>query len=105
MLFELSIVLIVIGFIFSTLFGGFDSFSSRTFVGNLLILAGSPEALEPFRATRFTCVVDSLDEYVTYFTQLGLSFIRQPKQVPTGKNMTVQHPDGTIVEYVEHTHA
>jgi hypothetical protein len=57
MLFELSIVLIVIGFIFSTLFGGFDSFSSRTFVGNLLILAGSSEALEPFRATRFTCVV------------------------------------------------
>ncbi|WP_439099382.1 VOC family protein [Brevibacillus laterosporus] len=50
-----------------------------------------------------TFVVDSLDEFVTSFKENGYKFMREPKQVPTGKNMTVQHPDGTIVEYVEHS--
>jgi hypothetical protein len=31
------------------------------------------------------------------------SIIEQPKLVPTGMNMRVRHPDGMIVEYVEHT--
>lgn len=27
----------------------------------------------------------------------------EPSQVPTGKNMTVKHPDGLVAEYVEHS--
>ncbi|MGG0757590.1 VOC family protein [Brevibacillus laterosporus] len=50
-----------------------------------------------------TFVVDSLDEFATSFKENGYKFMREPRQVPTGKNMTVQHPDGTIVEYVEHS--
>lgn len=74
-------------------------------VGDLLFIAGSPEALKPFEGTKATFVVDSLDEFLTHLNKIGVKVIREPKQVPTGKNMTVQHPDGTIIEYVEHTQA
>lgn len=72
-------------------------------VGNFLLLSGSEKALAPFKATIATFVVDSLDEFAADFKENGLPFIPEPKQVPTGKNMTVQHPDGAIVEYVEHS--
>ncbi|HAS01738.1 hypothetical protein EGH10_08350 [Brevibacillus laterosporus] len=66
-------------------------------VGNFLLLSGSEKALAPFKATIATFVVDSLDEFAADFKENGLSFIPEPKQVPTGKSMTVQHPDGAIV--------
>ncbi|WP_157452878.1 VOC family protein [Brevibacillus sp. SKDU10] len=72
-------------------------------VGNFLLLSGSEKALAPFKATIATLVIDSLDEFAAYFKENGFPFIRKPKQVPTGKNMTVQHLDGAIVEYVEHS--
>ena len=33
---------------------------------------------------------------------LGAAIVEPPKPVPTGSNMRVRHPDGTLVEYVEH---
>lgn len=74
-------------------------------VGDILFIAGTNEDLKPFLGTKATFVVDSLDEFASFFKQKGLKFIREPKKVPTGKNMTVQHPDGTIIEYVEHIQA
>lgn len=71
-------------------------------VGDLLFIAGSPEALLPFRDTKLTFVVDSLDDFLAYFKENGIECIRQPRKVPTGRNVTVRHPDGTIIEYVEH---
>lgn len=67
-----------------------------------MFIAGPPEALKPFEGTKATFVVDSVDEFLTYLKIKGVKFIIEPKQAPTGKNMTVQHPDGTIIEYVEH---
>lgn len=72
-------------------------------VGDILILCGSEDALKMYRNTRYTLLVDSVEEYKIHLEQAGASIIREPKQVPTGVNMTVQHPDGSIVEYVEHT--
>lgn len=71
-------------------------------VGNILIKSGSDEALEPFKNTQATFLVDSISEYKEFLLQNGATILRDLKEVPTGINMTVQHLDGTIVEYVEH---
>ncbi|HII93475.1 MAG TPA: VOC family protein [Methanosarcina sp.] len=72
-------------------------------IGNILLIAGSDEALKPFRSTQATFLVDSLDEFKAYLEERGAKILRGPNKVPTGRNMTVKHPDGSIIEYVEHS--
>jgi predicted enzyme related to lactoylglutathione lyase len=74
-------------------------------VGNILLIAGSDEALKPFRSTQATFLVDSLDEFKAYLEEKGAKIIRGPNKVPTGRNMTVRHSDGSVIEYVEHSNA
>jgi predicted enzyme related to lactoylglutathione lyase len=71
-------------------------------VGDILIIAGTDEALRSFRSTNATFLVDSLKDYHRFLTANGGTVLRPPQQVPTGMNMTVRHPDGAVVEYVEH---
>jgi predicted enzyme related to lactoylglutathione lyase len=71
-------------------------------VGDLLIIAGKNAALQPVRATNATFLVDSVEEYLQFLIANGGTVLRSPQEVPTGINMTVRHPDGLIVEYVEH---
>lgn len=71
-------------------------------IGNILLIAGSEETLKPFRITQATFLVDSLDEFRTFLEEKGADIIRGPAEVPTGRNMTVKHPDGSVIEYVEH---
>ena len=71
-------------------------------VGNFLLLCGSEDALKPFRDTKATILVDSLDDVKQFLESNGAAIIRGPKIVPTGKNMTVKHFDGSIIEYVQH---
>jgi len=72
-------------------------------VGRVLLIAGSVEDCEPFRATHATFLVDSLDaRSILYLKHCGAQVLSQPKDVPTGRNMRVRHPDGLVVEYVEH---
>jgi len=70
-------------------------------VRDILILAGTEEALRPFRHTLATFLVDSLDEYHRFLAAHDATIISPPKAVPTGRNMTARHPDGAVVEYVE----
>jgi hypothetical protein len=71
-------------------------------INNLLIIAGTDQALEPFRETSATFLVDSIAEYRDFLSHNGAVIIRDVQQVPTGLNMTVKHKDGVIIEYVEH---
>lgn len=71
-------------------------------VQDILILAGSDASLQTFRPTQATVLVDSLEEYHAFLTTHGATIVRPPQNVPTGMNMTVRHPDGAIIEYVEH---
>jgi len=72
-------------------------------IENILLIAGSDEALKPFRSTQATFLVDSLDEFKAYLEEKGAETLRGPNKVPTGRNMTVKHPDGSVIEYVEHS--
>ena len=71
-------------------------------VGNLLIIAGSDETLAPFRETSVTFLVDDLGETRKELLTHGAQILRDTQEVPTGHNLTVRHPDGTVAEYVEH---
>ncbi|KLU63321.1 glyoxalase-like domain protein [Peptococcaceae bacterium CEB3] len=71
-------------------------------VGDILLIAGSNETLKPFRNTKATFLVDSVQEFKSCLEQTGAKIIRGVKEVPTGRNMTVEHPDGAIFEYVQH---
>ena len=71
-------------------------------VGGVLLLCGTGDALARFRPTVMTVMVDSLAEWQRGLAALGAEIIEPPKRVPTGWNMRVRHPDGALVEYVEH---
>jgi hypothetical protein len=71
-------------------------------VGSVLILCGTDDALRRFRPTAMTVMVDSIQDCRAALSELGAEILEPPKRVPTGSNMRVRHPDGTIVEYVQH---
>ncbi|HEX2934894.1 MAG TPA: VOC family protein [Bacteroidales bacterium] len=71
-------------------------------VNNILIIAGTDQALEPFRLTNATMLVDSVEAFKTFLLENGATVIRDIQQVPTGLNMTIRHKDGLTIEYVEH---
>jgi len=71
-------------------------------VGNMLLIAGREEALAPFAHVAMTLLVASLDAEIARFEELGIELLEAPKAVPTGRNLLARHPDGSIVEYVEH---
>jgi predicted enzyme related to lactoylglutathione lyase len=70
-------------------------------VGSVLVLAGSEEALRPYRETQATMIVDDLDEVLTFLSEHGATVIAGPDEVPTGRNLTARHGDGAVVEYVQ----
>jgi predicted enzyme related to lactoylglutathione lyase len=71
-------------------------------IGPVLLVAGPEDRLSAFGHTQATFLVDSLDEFRRWLTESGSEILDEPKKVPTGRNMRASHPDGTIVEYVEH---
>jgi hypothetical protein len=71
-------------------------------VGSLLLMAGPAQALEPFRATQANFLVDSLSEWKDFLKKGGATFIEEQHQAPTGPEMRVKHPDGTVIKYVQY---
>lgn len=71
-------------------------------VGPFLLISGSENQLTPFKETRVTCLVDSIDDFNTFLVEQGAIILDEPKIVPTGRNMRARHADGLVVEYVEH---
>ena len=70
-------------------------------IGSALILSGKKEHRKPFEATATTCHVDSLNDFKRMLLAQGACILVDTQEVPTGINMTLQHPDGLIVEYME----
>ena len=70
-------------------------------VGDVLVLAGSDNQLEPFRATDVTVIVDDLDAALADAAQGGATATRGPAEQATGRNVTVGFPAGPVVEFVE----
>src|SRR5258708_1876553 len=71
-------------------------------VASMLFIAGPAETLKNFTETNATFLVDDIKSYEKELPILGAQIVSPLKEVPTGWNMRVLHPDGTLVEYVEH---
>ena len=71
-------------------------------VGGFLIIEGDAEATRAFRPTTGTLLVDEIDRYLDRLTGAGAEILRPPVQVPAGAGFTARHPDGLIIEYVQH---
>jgi hypothetical protein len=72
-------------------------------IGSILLIAGAREDTARFEATRMTCLVDDLDALRAYFVDQGVEIIDDLKTVPSGRNLRARNPDGTVVEYVQHS--
>ncbi|WP_094191665.1 VOC family protein [Streptomyces katrae] len=70
-------------------------------IGGFLLLAGTKEALAPYRGTHATALVESIDQVVRLTERDGGEILDGPNEVPTGRNLTVRHPGGATIEYVE----
>ncbi|MFI7005379.1 hypothetical protein [Streptomyces sp. NPDC050145] len=70
-------------------------------VGGYLLLAGSEESLAPYRGTHATAIVESIDQILSITEQHGGEILDGPNEVPTGRNLTVRHPGGATIEYVQ----
>ncbi len=70
-------------------------------VGGYLLLAGSEEALAPYRGTHATTIVESIDQILRLAERHGGEILDGPNEVPTGRNLTVRHPGGATIEYVQ----
>ncbi|MEV0646191.1 hypothetical protein AB0I28_13100 [Phytomonospora sp. NPDC050363] len=70
-------------------------------VGGFLAVAGTPAALAPFRATHATAIVTDLAKVLAVVAESGGEVLDGPNEVPTGRNLTVRHGGGAIIEYVE----
>lgn len=71
-------------------------------VGGFLLIEGTDESVAPFLSTAGTLLVDRVQPYLERLTAAGAEIIEGPKPVPTGTGFTARHPDGTVIEYVEH---
>jgi hypothetical protein len=70
-------------------------------VGRVLVVAGDRQALEPYRQTVATLIVDDLDECLAELHQAGARIVRGVRTVPTGRNLTATLPGDVQIEYVE----
>ena len=71
-------------------------------VGGFLIVEGTDEAVSPFLDVDGTLLVDDASAHLARLTALGAETVEPLHPVPTGSGFTARHPDGTVIEYVEH---
>jgi hypothetical protein len=84
---------------------GLELASVTSPVGSFLIIAGSEDALAPFKATALTALVADVETVGPALTALGAEMLQPVTPVPTGFQTRYRHADGLVVEYVQHTTA
>jgi hypothetical protein len=74
-------------------------------VGAFLIIAvepGQPERLEVVRSTAVSMIFADLDTAIEAGRAIGAEMVTEPFVTPVGRGARLRHPDGTLVEYLEH---
>ncbi len=70
---------------------------------SVLIIAGPPEKRAPFEATRLTIKVDALEPFLAVLKAAGAEQLEPIQATPVSRKTRFRHPDGLVVEYVDHT--
>jgi hypothetical protein len=74
-------------------------------VGGFLLLAGNKEQIDAMRQVGAIFYLDSLDEFASWLERHDIEIIHSSRTLTGGRNLTVRHPDGLVVEYFEAGHA
>ncbi|MHB8322948.1 MAG: VOC family protein [Candidatus Dormibacteria bacterium] len=69
-------------------------------IGPFLLLAGTPEALAPYRDRVATVLVDDVHVTAALIVQAGGSVVDGPDAGPNGQRLVARHPDGAVFEYI-----
>jgi predicted enzyme related to lactoylglutathione lyase len=72
---------------------------------SFLIIAGEAARLARFRETKLTMLVEDIEAVAPAMAALGAEVLQPVTPVPTGLQTRARHPDGLVVEYVQHTAA
>jgi uncharacterized glyoxalase superfamily protein PhnB len=72
---------------------------------SVLVIAGPPEKRRPFEATRLTIKVEALEPVVALLEAAGAERLEPIQPTPVGRKTRFRHPDGLVVEYVDHAAA
>jgi predicted enzyme related to lactoylglutathione lyase len=70
-------------------------------VGDILLIAGPPEATDRYRDTIGPLIVSDIGETLRFLSEQGARVEQDPVEVPTGLMAYVRHADGTRVEYLQ----
>lgn len=70
-------------------------------IGDMLIVAGTQEALAPIRETQGPVIVSDLVRVKEMLRGAGAEITQDIVDVPTGRMLYARHRDGIHVEYVE----
>lgn len=71
-------------------------------LGAMLLVAASPALAAQVVRADAVYVVRDIDAFVRQLDQQGVDWLQPLADIVTGKNLIVRHPDGLVVEYVEH---
>ena len=69
---------------------------------SVLIIAGPPDKRAAFEATRLTIKVDAIEPHLAALMEGGAEQIEPLQPTPVGRKTRFRHPDGLVVEYVDH---
>lgn len=70
-------------------------------VGDLLLIAGPPAAVDAYRTTVGPLVVDDLGAAAAFVAEVGGAVTGGPFESASGRFLYARHPDGAEIEYVE----
>jgi len=70
---------------------------------SVLIISGPPEKRAPFEVTRLTIEVDALKPFLAVLKAAGAEPLEPIQATLIGRKSRFGHPDGLVVEYVDHT--
>lgn len=70
-------------------------------IGDFLVIAGTPEALEPHRQATGPVIVEDLDALEAAVVAAGATITQQAQPSETGRFLYARHADGSLVEYVQ----
>ncbi|GAB2512830.1 VOC family protein [Nocardia heshunensis] len=69
-------------------------------VGRVVVVGGSERDLAAAPRQDLVAMVDSLERWRAGLPA-GTTVVQEPADIPTGRNILVRNPDGTLFEYVE----
>lgn len=89
----------------ATRFNYWDKKLNIAALGDFLLVSGSDEALAQIRDTAICFLVDDIHAFKTWLLENGAVIRKDITKDFSGYSMIVQQPDGTVVEYVQHTYS